>query len=995
MAWTDQLWRNLLKRITSSTIDYFTGWLPDNEDDVSNVVSNDILSWWTNTLDQSSITPSSTNQSKQSAITVWNNKSITEQVAPFVTPIPTLFWEMWTIGVDTDVSTEDVEQAYWPRTPIKFELPEIDNIDKDNNFWNINITKEEIEQRKKEEDAPKHESTDLFWAMWEDFSWWVKKFFNWDYVWMQEAKIISDSASWLKMLWQAWLKDTDWYEKDIQALASVKIWVENWDYTQEQYESVLWEVKNKYKEQIMWFWLDKDEDRYNSIIDWDVSSMESAYKAQAKINKLDPSIQAEQTAKDTQINTAVSVSMEKITPAIMSSNLWINSQEFVNDAYAVFNDQYTRWVNALSPVRRVKTNLISYYWTEDTSQYSESDKAIMDYISKAERTFQTFVNNYWNRVAQYPQFANKATGKLIVPDVIDWVNLHDAIFAGTDFLTNEDYWESAWLWRDNASAQDVLSTMSANISNMYSMWHWTWFNKWWTSTQRGLRPVWVVTQELAQQSLWRLWLWIYNLSSSVPWAFNWWNYWYISFDALNQDATLTSTLNTNNSLSGRLLQQYMAKFMEYTPEVVWEFYNVFKLASIPNKIRNASRFRAFINMPLFKPFELANKTGKWYFEVLKELWEWSKVAWLWLRNLNVNQRFWRFVATDAVPELVWDQMIDASLSSADFDFGSDVSMAFSLWGTVFWTLWVKMWEAWLFQMWKNWLNMIKENAMDWVVKTTWMDWTVWKVLNTLSDENMDALVKATYNRNSHQLATWEELKSFTRDFKVVSDTVKSAYLMLSPQQKEVITRATKWKMWDALKNLINQVYWADSQFANRIRQLIADDRTNPADIFKYALWVNWQVEIWWWKSQISLVDWTRMYVHWYNERLDVIPWISSTWFWRKLREWFTEDDLKNLSEAWVDWAKNWSTSWNFKENNGRYYFTKKGLDNANDIRTSSLDVVLLSKISESAEDFDSLMRNSNIKKISDKTLQDIKDSWAYDTLADALAELEWLCWIKV
>jgi hypothetical protein len=37
------------------------------------------------------------------------------------------------------------------------------------------------------------------------------------------------------------------------------------------------------------------------------------------------------------------------------------------------------------------------------------------------------------------------------------------------------------------------------------------------------------------------------------------------------------------------------------------------------------------------------------------------------------------------------------------------------------------------------------------------------------------------------------------------------------------------------------------------------------------------------------------------------------------------------------------------------------------------------------------MKNSNIKKISNKTLQDIKDSGAYDTLADALAELERLC----
>ena len=48
-------------------------------------------------------------------------------------------------------------------------------------------------------------------------------------------------------------------------------------------------------------------------------------------------------------------------------------------------------------------------------------------------------------------------------------------------------------------------------------------------------------------------------------------------------------------------------------------------------------------------------------------------------------------------------------------------------------------------------------------------------------------------------------------------------------------------------------------------------------------------------------------------------------------------------------------------------------------------------MSETADEFDTLMKNSNLKKISDKTLKDIKDSWAYDTLADALAELSRLC----
>jgi hypothetical protein len=63
--------------------------------------------------------------------------------------------------------------------------------------------------------------------------------------------------------------------------------------------------------------------------------------------------------------------------------------------------------------------------------------------------------------------------------------------------------------------------------------------------------------------------------------------------------------------------------------------------------------------------------------------------------------------------------------------------------------------------------------------------------------------------------------------------------------------------------------------------------------------------------------------------------------------------------------------------------------------TTSLSMPVLSKASQSAEDFDSLMKNATFRKISDETLQDIKNSGAYDTLADALAEIEQLCGIKV
>ncbi len=981
MARTDQLWRSLIKRLTSSTIDYLTWWLSEEKDDEENVVKNDILSWWWSMLDPNSIAPSSTNQNKQSAITVWNNKSITEQITPFIAPIPTALWEMWKIGVDTNVSTEDVDnEVYWPRAPIKIKPKEIEWVDENNNFWEIKTSQEFINKQEEEEEAPTHKSNDLLWAMWEDFSWWTKKFFNWDYPWMQEAKLfaynqIATAAEYTDMNEE----DKNAYLNDIWQAAQIKIAIDEWKIKPEEYDDVVKDIVIHHKP----IWWAEWGNSFDDMVESDIDTYVSIVKAQTKLNKLDPSLQAEQSESNKQINTATSVSMEKLMPAIMKSNLWTNSQEFVNDAYTVFNDQYTRWVNAMSPIRRVKWKLVAQYWTDDVYQYSEKDRAIMAYVQKAEQAFQAFVNNYWDRVSQYPQFADKATGKLIVPDVIDWVDMHDAVFKWVNFLVTEDYWWADWLWESNASAQDVLSAMASNIATMYALEHWNLLDAWWTYTQASLRPIWVVTQEIAQQSVWRLWLWLYNTAAGIVNINNWWNYWYISFDALNQDATLNSVLNTNNSATWRLLQKYMANFMEYTPEVAWEAYNVFKLAWLPNKVRNASKFRALLNRPLWW---IRNLWKLW------ALWRWEKVAWEWLQNLSKWWRFWRYVASDAIPELAWDQIIDASLSSADSDFGSDASMVFSLWWTALWTLSIKMYEAWLFQMWKNWLNMLKEMVQDWVVKTTWMDWTVWKVLDTLSNENLDALVKATYNLNSHQLATREELKSFTNDFKVVSDTVKAAFNVLTPQQKEAITRATKWKMWDALNNLINQVYGADSQFANRIRQIIADDRTNPADIFKYALWVRWTVEIWWWKSQISLVDNTRMYVHWYNERLDTI--LSNTWFWTKLREWLTEDDLKALSENWVDWAKNWSTNWNFKKVGDKYFFTKKWIDNANDIRTSSLDVVLLSKVSESAEEFDTLMKNSNIKKISNKTLQDIKDSGAYDTLADALAELERLCKIS-
>jgi hypothetical protein len=189
---------------------------------------------------------------------------------------------------------------------------------------------------------------------------------------------------------------------------------------------------------------------------------------------------------------------------------------------------------------------------------------------------------------------------------------------------------------------------------------------------------------------------------------------------------------------------------------------------------------------------------------------------------------------------------------------------------------------------------------------------------------------------------------------------------------------------------VNQIFWANTQLSNKIWQLIADERANPADIFKYVLRLRWDVQLAWWRSSIKLADWTRnRFVNFYDEKLDTLSPFRQNWFSKALEEWFTEKDLKYLKDNWYEWAE----KWNFKKNKDwRYIFTTEWLDKASkDIDSTALDVPVIARASDDAETFDKLMRNSSIKEISDETLDDIKHSWAYDLVSEALWSLSWLC----
>lgn len=153
------------------------------------------------------------------------------------------------------------------------------------------------------------------------------------------------------------------------------------------------------------------------------------------------------------------------------------------------------------------------------------------------------------------------------------------------------------------------------------------------------------------------------------------------------------------------------------------------------------------------------------------------------------------------------------------------------------------------------------------------------------------------------------------------------------------------------------------------------------------------MQLGWWRSSIKLADDSvPRFVRQYDETLDLLPSFSNWWFWRGLNEWFTMVELNELKKAWYSWAD----ISNFKRNkDGRFNFTKDWLEKAWwDIAYQSMDTPLLAKVTDNAQDFDVLMRQSNIRKVSDETLDMIRDTWTYDVLSEALWRMPEICWLK-
>lgn len=848
---------------------------------------------------------------------------------------------------------------------------------------NIATTDEEAQSYQTNKDMP-------FWD-------WMGK--NMNEIWLIYNKL--NSYGWTK-----YFKDDfeDTYKEDIDKIYQWKQWLVDWNITQDEYDDYIkWyaeeALRAHWKTDVDSSWISwvHNIDRLVQSINKDINTLWSSQNLQDKIAKLDPQWSAETDASDKIKNDIVTSIMEWVNEELKYYKGW-NKQDIINDAYSTSSDISSREVNAIAPVRRTIASLQAKYWTLDTTNYTQADKALLDYAQHTEDFFNQVVSNQWDYYRTLVRQADPDTNTLIVPELLEWLNYHDWMFKNTEnILTDEDY---EWLWwfdRDNYSVIDVLENMSSRLATMNADANGWWLNYWWTNLQRALRPIGPVIQEIWQQTFWQAYLDLYNSVSDQTWK--------IDFNMLNEDNTIVSTMSSNKSTAWRLIQKYTANLMEYAPEITSEVWFTAWWAWIPARIRNIKEFRLLANNWLWRVLKSVNRASKlkWVNWVtwLREAANTGKIITKdWKTLLDVAKEFWnpsalrralQWVTTDFVPEIAWDQAIDASLSSADTDFGSDASMAFSLWGTILGNILWKVWEAGLYRMWKNWLN----NIIHWRNPLNNItEWTVWDFLDIVEWDNINKLLRLQYwGKNNLNMAQLSELSKYASDYRTISDLTKKALWAISSEDARRVTQAVKNWVYKEIEPYINQVYGWQSEFARKVAQLVADDRTNVADLTKYILWVDNKVWVFWWTSKISLADNTNRYATNYKEALDTV---FSDWsFRKKMTEWFWIADLEELQKRWYSWAN--PEKWYMKKVwDDTYFFTKDWLDAAkNDIMTTSLSMPVLSKASQSAEDFDSLMKNATFRKISDETLQDIKNSGAYDTLADALAEIEQLCGIKV
>ena len=530
----------------------------------------------------------------------------------------------------------------------------------------------------------------------------------------------------------------------------------------------------------------------------------------------------------------------------------------------------------------------------------------------------------------------------------------------------------------NESVIDWFQLLNNNFSHLFRQGKWNWLRQTWTEWQRILWGAWYMAWELGSM-LFRTGVeWIENIFwtnhrvSEYVWA----------------DFSKWMMLTTDESARWRLAKQYWLLALENIPELAWEIYLMkwtwlfgkgSKVKDALKKTMEATKKSSSISSMISKAKRAVGSARKqWAKNYIKNM---AKEVW---KDLPERTKAIIDIGERMIQRVVRDQTIDWLASYYDTEAYSTPSFLLSVWLTWLTEIWFEtlLGDAQLWKMFTNKLRWLPSTAGTW-----------WQIMKMLEDSpEIWKRLEDIYWPTSRNFLTYKVLAR-DKGLSEIEDILSIAYKEMSPEWQEAMRKFSKDVAIQKL-NELNAIDW-NSEYWKRLRALVDARSTNIWDLWKYLLWIPWEVSVWWFTSSILFKEWadaatqTRYIKKWYDIVLDNIDWQ----FRSKLQQWFKDTDIYQIWK--LKWYEEVIKNWKVNEN----YFVKewdKYILNGDGAKYLWLDVSEYTEammredaLRAQAENTNAFL-NENIKEfakwkwISEWTINRLASSWTFESMVREL-----------
>lgn len=565
-----------------------------------------------------------------------------------------------------------------------------------------------------------------------------------------------------------------------------------------------------------------------------------------------------------------------------------------------------------------------------------------------------------------------------------WLDAFQEINEDARYHYNKNVWSDIWnIWE---TASHYIGKASPVLSELWQQWLYSTLKAVNYATDIYNRDI----QSIADRANWK------------KEASKWWEY-------INQDWSMWMLINTEETWFwslfwqdwSRNIRKYIANMAEYSPELIWNVVpDIILVASswwtwAPARL--ATRIPAISNYlkrgadviratNTFRKLSEANIVRKsiWWLRWLEEAAiRLSRLEWV----PNSLRYAWNRTAK-LVKDWIIDQVIDLQYTPYDSENYSDVSFWLSVWWTALFELLPNiLFSSWAYRMLRNKIN------GDYLTKGTVLD-----VMDFLKrDENKNILDEFTKRYWRYWTLWFSNYEMIANNMDDLSKVIRDNWNMLPDTAKPIANKWTK----ELAYRLMNQVYDINSNSIlwRNMRAIISKEWTSVADMYKYIMWISWDIKIWPWTSIIRLKnpDWaakTILWVEWwavwwYNQQLDmVVDW----WLASKLKDWFDLKDIeaiKTLPE-YSNVNESMFTLWDWWK-----YFINEDWVKA--LKISTIDLPLEYQARELAkqeawnvtETFRKIMKELRTERrnITDPTIDAVANSGTYQDVREKVADI--------